>query len=51
VIYSRYLLEAEVNGTRFVARMSKPRRNTPFLPLDDKLFAVSTRWISHKLRR
>ena len=41
--YSLYSLEGEVNGTRFVARMSKPRRNTAFLPLDDTLFAVKQR--------
>jgi hypothetical protein len=43
VIYSQYLLEAKVNGTRFVARMSKPRRNTAFRPLDDKIFALKQR--------
>ena len=34
-------VEAKVNGTRFVARMSKPRRNTAFRPLDDNTFAVA----------
>jgi hypothetical protein len=37
------LVEAKVNGTRFVARMSKPRRNTASRPLDDKIFAVKQR--------
>ena len=32
-----------MNGTRFVTRMSKPRRNAPFLPLDDSLFAIKRR--------
>ena len=36
-------LKAEVNATRFAARMSKPRRNTTFLPLDDPLAAVKQR--------
>jgi len=34
---------AEMNGGRFFARMSKSRRNTSFLPLDDTLFAVKPR--------
>src|SRR5664280_1250649 len=32
-----------MNGARFLARMSKSRRNTSFLPLDDTLFAVKPR--------
>lgn len=32
-----------MNGTRFVGRMSKPRHNTTFLPLDDRLFAGTQR--------
>jgi hypothetical protein len=40
---SQYLLEADVNGARFVARMSKTRPNTAFLPLDDPLFPVKRR--------
>jgi hypothetical protein len=32
-----------MNGARFLARMSKSRHNTSFLPLDDTLFAVKPR--------
>jgi hypothetical protein len=32
-----------MNGARFLARMSKSRRNTSFLPLDDTLFAGKPR--------
>jgi hypothetical protein len=32
-----------MNGARFLARMSKSRRNTSFLPLDDVLFDVKLR--------
>jgi hypothetical protein len=43
VIYSQYLLEVEVNGARIVARLSKSRRKTTLLPLDDTLFAAKQR--------
>lgn len=52
VIYSQYLLEAARIGTRFVAGMripapyilmSKARRNTAFLRLDDSRFALNQR--------
>jgi hypothetical protein len=32
-----------MNGARFLARMSKSRRNTSFLPLDDTLFSLKPR--------
>jgi len=34
---------ADVNGARFLARMSKSRGNTSLLPLDDAVFAVKQR--------
>jgi hypothetical protein len=43
VIYSQDSLEANLNGARFVARMSKPRRNPAILSLDDPLFPVKQR--------
>jgi hypothetical protein len=36
-------LKAKLKGTRFVAGMSKSRRNTASLPLDDVLFTVRQR--------
>ena len=52
MIYSQYLLEGEVKGTRFrrsygnlctLYPMSKPRRNMALLPLDDTIFASKQR--------
>lgn len=37
------MTKAELKGARFVDRMSKSRRNTSFLPLDDLRFTVKQR--------